>query len=400
MLPRSPCLPLRLRTLLLAALAGAVSLLPERSGAIVNGTPAELDEFPGIAALVTKGSFGFIPLLGGAVVVGNQWVVTAAHSVVDRPASTLQIWTGITDLEDPQGRIAADVLRVVVHPDYDQGGGSSSSDIALLLLDRPLFSAPVAQIADENDPVSEGDLGAVAGWGTTEPGFAQPSPVLLRAAAAIVENSFADSFFSGEVVDETHLAARDPDEIQSPCVGDSGGPLVLPIPGEGDAPATAKLVGLVSFGVLDCGNATVPTVYTSVPFFANWIRNHLALTETPPGSAVFGRNRRIRSGRNATRRADSTDFGRIRSNRFRTRRFQLRNLGGGILTVQNATVTGRAFSIRRPPAPLIDPGGVTVFSVELRSRRGVRRHNGRVRILTNHPSQPVYVFRVGARTPR
>lgn len=45
-------------------------------------------------------------------------------------------------------------------------------------------------------------------------------------------------------------------------IGDSGSPLLV----------DNIVVGIASFGAIDCGTTGVPGVYTSVSFFAEWIK--------------------------------------------------------------------------------------------------------------------------------
>lgn len=59
------------------------------------------------------------------------------------------------------------------------------------------------------------------------------------------------------------------------CQGDSGGPLMLPI--HEIEPVEAfpyYLIGIVSYGI-GCGRSNAPGVYTSVPYYADWIQQHL-----------------------------------------------------------------------------------------------------------------------------
>ena len=54
------------------------------------------------------------------------------------------------------------------------------------------------------------------------------------------------------------------------CSGDSGGPLLV----KSDRHSPAFLLGVVSFGIKQCGTG-VPGVYTNIQNFMPWIRSHL-----------------------------------------------------------------------------------------------------------------------------
>jgi len=69
----------------------------------------------------------------------------------------------------------------------------------------------------------------------------------------------------GLQVDNRHLFTHDPEHQRDTCQGDSGRPLLINIDGEW------QLAGLTSFG-LGRGSVTgVPTVYTKVSEYTDWI---------------------------------------------------------------------------------------------------------------------------------
>jgi hypothetical protein len=57
--------------------------------------------------------------------VGDQWVVTAAHIVSGLSASDLEIRLGISRLDDRAGRFASGVLAIHVHPGFATDNGSA-----------------------------------------------------------------------------------------------------------------------------------------------------------------------------------------------------------------------------------------------------------------------------------
>jgi len=52
--------------------------------------------------------------------------------------------------------------------------------------------------------------------------------------------------------------------------GDSGGPLIVR---DGNRPI---LIGIVSWGIVPCGTAGAPSVYSRVSKFNSWISQHMA----------------------------------------------------------------------------------------------------------------------------
>jgi len=375
---------------LLALIPAILLFTGGKSGAIISGTDASTGEFPWIAGIVQKGAFVSPALIGGGSLIGDQWVITAAHSVEMLGAASIEVWLGSNDLENPAGRVVRNVLAVFIHPDFATGAGTSENDLALLLLDQPVSGFPLLPVLDDPLALLTGDAVTVAGWGTSTPGLAEPTTVLQKAPAEIISNEDATVVF-GPVITPVHLAAVDPDEIATPCVGDSGSPLVKMIGG------IDTLVGLVSFGSADCNDASLPTIYTRIPLFAPWIGEHLDLTATPPGLTLTGKGRRIGSGAKP-KENNGTDFGELkRPGRQRTRTFAVSNAGSGLLTARSTQLAGKGFRLREVPATLIGTGSANSLKVTFRAPRGKKRFRSQVRILTNDPAQPIYALKLEAR---
>lgn len=375
---------------LLALITAMLLLTGGESRAIISGSDATTGEFPWIAGIVQKGAFVSPALIGGGSLIGDQWVITAAHSVEMLSAASIEVWLGSNDLENPAGRIVRNVLAVFIHPDFATGAGTSENDLALLLLDAPVTGFPLLPVLDDPLSLLTGDAVTVAGWGTSTPGLIEPTSLLQKAPAGLISNEDATVVF-GPVITAVHLAAVDPDEIATPCVGDSGSPLVKNIAG------TDTLVGLVSFGSADCDDASLPTIYTRIPLFAPWIEEHLSLTATPPGLTLTGKGRPVASGARP-KETNGTDFGELkRPGRQRTRTFAVNNAGSGLLTARSTQLTGQGFRLRQAPATLIGAGSMSSLKVTFRAPRGKKRFRSRVQILTNDPARPVSSIKLEAR---
>lgn len=373
------------------ALISAILLLTVgESRAIISGTDAATGEFPWIAGIVQKGAFVSPALIGGGSLIGDQWVITAAHSVERLGAASIEVWLGSNDLEDPAGRVVRNVLAVFIHPDFATNEGTSENDLALLLLDQPVAGFPLLPVLDDPLLLLTGDAVTVAGWGTSTAGLAEPTPILQKAPAEIISNEDATIVF-GPVITPVHLAAVDPDETATPCVGDSGSPLIKEIAG------VDTLIGLVSFGSADCSDASLPTIYTRIPLFAPWIEEHLSLTATPPGLTLTGKGRPVASGARP-KETNGTDFGELsRPGRQRTRTFAVNNAGTGLLTARSTQLTGKGFRLRQAPPALVGAQSVSSLKVTFRAPRGKKHFRSRVQILTNDPARPVYSIKLEAR---
>ena len=369
----------------------AASLLCGRPAqAIIAGSDADRADYPWIAGVVRTDLVTGPGLIGGGALVGDQWVVTAAHSVSGLSASDLEIWLGISRLDDRTGRLACGVLAIHVHPGFATDYGASVNDLALLLLDRRATGFPVLPLVESDGDLVAGDDVRVAGWGTSSVGLATPTTVLQQAPARILSQLDATAVF-GPVIESVHLPAVDPAGIATPCVGDSGSPLVKTIAGQD------RLAGLVSFGTIDCDDATQPTIYTRVPSFAGWMNERLALTATAPALLLTGKGRVITKG-TVARTSNGTDFGTLRrAGTSRTRAFRLTNRGPGWLTVRTATVRGRGFSRRTTPAKVLAPDTSTTLRIRFSHPRRSGRFAGKLVLETNDPSFAVSVYRLSGR---
>ena len=101
---------------------------------IVNGIPAETGDLPWQVSLFRSSSGHFC----GGSLIDPQWVLTAAHCVVDdvNPPQ-FQILSGTADLQ--AGGTISDVDKVIVHEGYV--ADSHINDIALVKLAAPVTTA-------------------------------------------------------------------------------------------------------------------------------------------------------------------------------------------------------------------------------------------------------------------
>jgi len=367
-----------------------VFLARPEAGAIIGGADAASGEFPWIAGVVRKDVVPAPGLVGSGALVGNQWVLTAAHAVRGIKPTSLEVWLGTTSLDPASPRQTRQVLAVFVHPGFSASGGTSVNDVALLLLDRPVTGIAPLSLLENPEDLSVDDPVVVAGWGTSVLGLSRPSLVLQKAPARILDSGTAGTAF-GTTLSPSHLAAVDPDGVATPCVGDSGGPLVKSVSG------TPRLAGLVSFGTVACDDASKPTVYARITSLAPWIRWYLGLTQRPPWTRVTGRGWGIVPGA-AARLYNGTDFGDFRrTGTVKIASFYAVNPGAGMLTIRASRVVGSGFTLVRAPLSQVRSGSSASFQVRFRSPAAKRRYGGHVVLYTNDPARPVFSFRVSAR---
>ncbi len=247
---------------------------------IVGGGNAAIGELPW-QVIVYPG-----PYLCGGTLIDVNWVVTAAHCVVDENGAAMS--PGLVKVVAGEYRLASSdgteqprgVKQLYVHPSYD--ANSSDNDIALLHLDAPVtVGSSVGAIARVESPAQDnlaapGVEAMVSGWGAVAEGGALADTV-QKVRVPIVSNATCNSAYGGGISANmmcAGLAAGGKDS----CQGDSGGPLVVPDGGGW------RLAGVVSFGT-GCAQPGFYGVYTRVAQYAGWIAGYVSgatPTPTPP----------------------------------------------------------------------------------------------------------------------
>ncbi|XP_075985634.1 venom serine protease-like isoform X2 [Anticarsia gemmatalis] len=235
-----------------------------RQNRIVNGVETGINEFPMMVGLADVGRS---KIKCGATIISEDYVVTAAHCVMNENLKSLAVIVGEHDVTTGNETSAAKgyaIAQYIIHPGYTTS--NYDNDIALIKVATPI------QFNDRVSPVClpfkfrsysfAGKNVTILGWGTLEPGG--PDSKVLRKVDVGVMSQTQCRYQVPTLTDRqicTFTRGKDS------CQDDSGGPLLYTDPDTG----LLHLAALVSYGLDFCASALSPAVNTRITSHLDWI---------------------------------------------------------------------------------------------------------------------------------
>ncbi|KAE8751978.1 hypothetical protein FOCC_FOCC001141 [Frankliniella occidentalis] len=256
------------------------TFVPSTDDQIVGGKDAKRNQFPHQASMqVSVPGYPKPQHICGGTLIADTWVLTAAHCVYGVPsfATGVSVVLGITSLTKDDGQRLT-VEQAMVHAQYDPQANVGPYDIALLKLKGKAQlnkGVKIAQLPKAN-AIPKGKA-ILSGWGSTSQDGDHPvyPDKLQTLDFPVVDFKTCYDYITDispkepNPLTDTNLCVGDLKKTGlSSCSGDSGGPLIQK---DGWFGEKTVVVGVVSWGLKNCGSIPFPSVFTRVSAYNEWI---------------------------------------------------------------------------------------------------------------------------------
>lgn len=233
---------------------------------IILGDPAMDGEIPYQAFLVSSRNNSNSGALCGGSLIRPNWVLTAAHCVVNTDRTSVQMGS----VNKSSMTYTQTSYERYPHPRYNPT--TIANDVALIKLPVAASGPNIAtvDIAAANIGPLVGELVQASGFGRTMDG-GPASDTLNKVNLTVISNRNCSETYGVFLIRSSTLCATWSEEMgESTCQGDSGGPLAL-ISG-----TNTTLVGVTSFGSAEGCASGAPSAYARVSSFNQWIEDTIA----------------------------------------------------------------------------------------------------------------------------
>ncbi|XP_018566111.1 trypsin [Anoplophora glabripennis] len=223
-------------------------------GRIVGGEDADIADYPYQLCLIFE-DFG--PFCG-AILIDEEWALTAAHCTLDAEANNLTVRAG-SSLSTSGGQLV-NVEKIYQHKGFNYD--TAENDISLLKLASKVTVANSKVIALATSKPKANETATITGWGITDELDESMGPEVLQVVQVPVadQEDCKKAFIVEGVTDTMFCAGFFNVGGKDACTGDSGGPLVV----EG------VVAGITSWSK-GCARPDRLGVYTNVASFLDWI---------------------------------------------------------------------------------------------------------------------------------
>ncbi|XP_068089840.1 transmembrane protease serine 9 isoform X2 [Hyperolius riggenbachi] len=344
---------------------------------IVGGFDAVRGEVPWQASL-KEGSHHFC----GATIIGDRWLVSAAHCFNQTKMDQITAHLGSTALNGGDSMtVKINLRRVIQHPQFNPL--TLDFDVAVVELSSSLtfnkYIQPVC-LPSALQKFPAGWKCMISGWGNIKEGNVSKPEVLQKASVGIIDQKICSVLYNFSITERMICAGFLDGKVDS-CQGDSGGPLACE-----ESPGVFFLAGIVSWGI-GCAQAKKPGVYSRVTKLKDWILDTVApvlrttdsgmnlpkSSTTPMTSTTRASTMRppTSPGRRTTT-VSRTTVSQTKSTRSTPRSTTAKSTSKKTTTAKTSTTASR---ITEPPKPTQRPVPCTISTYKCSNRLCISKTN-------------------------
>nr|XP_060632266.1 acrosin-like [Anolis sagrei ordinatus] len=251
---------------------------------LIGGTNALPGTWPWQVSIQALMRGGYYLHICGGTLISARWVLSAAHCF-GKPKDQYKLLLGCNrvNLPGPDSRERF-IKTLVKHEDFRSTlntGGTIFNDIALVEMSKPVNCSDYIQPAclpDNSMAVTDLTHCYLSGWGRTDQ-KKQIYPDILQEGKVDLIPRWNCSQWWNRILPPMNLCAGTESGSVDFCQGDSGGPVQC----RESRSERFWVLGVLSWGSLDCAVVKKPSIFISTQYFLDWIEEHSKETfQRPP----------------------------------------------------------------------------------------------------------------------